>query len=168
MEKKKVSSRVARCGVMIALAIVFSYIEVLVPFNIGIPGIKLGLANVVIVFGLYILSPVDTFIISMLRIVIVGMLFGNGMSIIYSLSGGILSYLVMLLIKKLKGFSVIGVSVAGGVFHNVGQIAAAAVILASGSIFSYLPVLLVAGIITGMLIGIVAGRIIPIVRKEFF
>lgn len=162
----KASMRIARCGVLIAVAIVFSYLEVLVPFNFGIPGIKLGLANAVTLLGLYLISPTDTCVISMLRIFIIGVMFGNGMSIIYSLSGGILSFIVMFLIKKIKGFSVMGVSIAGGVAHNVGQIAAASVMLSSASIFSYLPVLLVAGIITGMLIGILTSRIIPVVKLK--
>lgn len=110
---------------LVALAMIFSYVESLIPINLGVPGIKLGVANLVTVTGLYILAPMEVFVVVILRVLLVGFMFGNGMSILYSLAGGILSFLVMLLLKRIKGFSMIGVSIAGGVSHNIGQIAVA-------------------------------------------
>lgn len=157
------AKRVAKVGVFVALAMVFSYIEVLIPFSIGIPGAKLGLANLVIVIGLYWMTPQETFLISMIRILLMGLLFGSGVSLVYSMAGGLLSFVMMLITKK--HFSMIGVSIIGGVSHNIGQIIAAAVVLESVKIATYLPVLIVAGIITGAVIGIVSGRILRVLKQ---
>lgn len=153
------AKRVAYTAILIALAMIFSYVEVLIPFHFGIPGIKLGLANLVVVIAIYILKPAQVMVISIARIVLVSFLFGNMSSMLYSLAGGILSFFVMLLLKKIKGFSMLGVSIAGGVSHNVGQLLLAAVVVENMSVFYYMPVLLVAGVITGMLIGVVAKRV---------
>lgn len=154
-------------GLMTALAMIFSYIEFLIPISIGIPGIKLGLANIVTVVALYILKPHEAFLINLVRIMLCGLLFGNSMSLIYSLSGGILSFVIMLLLKKINGFSVYGVSIAGGVTHNIGQILAAMAVLENVMIAYYLPVLLIAGAATGFLMGFLSSRIIPQARKIF-
>ena len=159
------SKRVAKCGLLIALAMVFSYVEVLIPFNFGIPGIKLGLANLIVVVGFYSMKTTDVIAVSLVRIFLSGLLFGNLMSILYSLSGGILSIIVMLLLKRLHKFSIVGVSIAGGVFHNIGQIIVAMLILENFAVAVYLPPLLIAGTITGMLIGILAMRMIPVLKK---
>ena len=103
------SRKVAGCGMLIALAMVFSYVEVLIPINFGIPGMKLGAANLVIVIGLYLLKPQEVLMISMIRIFLMGYMFGNGVSLLYSFAGGILSFLLMAVIRKMKGFSVVGV-----------------------------------------------------------
>ena len=139
--------------------------EFLIPVNFGIPGMKLGLANIVVTTALYVMKPYEAFLINLVRILLSGLLFGNGMSVIYSLSGGILSFAVMLLLKKIKGFSVFGVSIAGGVAHNTGQILAAMLVLENVLIAYYLPVLLISGAATGFLIGFLASRIIPQVKK---
>lgn len=157
--KRKMAKRVAYTAILIALAMIFSYVEVLIPFHFGIPGIKLGLANLVVVIAIYILKPAQVMVISIARIVLVSFLFGNMSSMLYSLAGGILSFFVMLLLKKIKGFSMLGVSIAGGVSHNVGQLLLAAVVVENMSVFYYMPVLLVAGVITGMLIGVVAKKV---------
>lgn len=154
------SKKVARMGVFIALAMIFSYIEVLIPFNFGIPGVKLGIANIVIVTSLYMFSTGEAFGISVIRIVLMGILFGNGMSLLYSLAGGSLSFLAMWIGKKTNWFSVMGVSMAGGVFHNVGQILAVMLVMKNTMFVAYLPVLLVAGIVTGYLIGALVNKII--------
>lgn len=112
------AKRVAYSAILIALAMIFSYVEVLIPFHFGIPGIKLGLANLVVVMAIYILKPAQTLVISIARIVLVSFLFGSMSSMLYSLAGGVLSFLVMLLLRKNKGFSVMGVSIAGGVSHK--------------------------------------------------
>lgn len=159
------AKRVAYSAIMISLAMIFSYIEVLIPFHFGIPGIKLGLANLVVVIALYILKPTEALLISVARIVLVSFLFGGMSSMLYSLAGGILSFLVMLLLKKCGGFSMMGISIAGGVSHNIGQLLVAAMVVESMNIFYYMPVLLVAGLITGMLIGIVAKSVCRHIKK---
>lgn len=159
------AKHVAKIGIFVALAMVFSYIEVLIPFNFGIPGVKLGIANIVVVTALYQLKAKEVFMISLVRIFLMGVLFGNGVSLIYSLAGGILSLSVMLICKKTNLFSVIGVSVAGGVSHNIGQILAAAFVIHNSSIFYYLVVLGIAGIVTGLLIGFLSEHIISAMKQ---
>ena len=159
------SRKVTYAAILVALAMTFSYIEVLIPINVGLPGMKLGLANLVVLIGFYILKPQEVFFISLVRILLMGCLFGNGLSLMYSLSGGILSYLIMLLLKNIKGFSIVGISIAGGVSHNIGQILAAILIIQNNKIIYYLPPLMIAGIITGVLIGFLAKMILPTVSK---
>lgn len=160
------AKKVSYCAIFVALALVFSYVEAMIPFNFGIPGIKLGIANLVIVIGLYLLKPHEVLIISVVRILLAGFMFGSGMSIIYSLAGGLLSFAVMLLLKKIKGFSILGVSIAGGVSHNMGQLLMAVLIVQNIKIGYYAPVLLFAGAVTGTIIGIVSGRILAAIRTE--
>ena len=143
-----------------ALALIFSYVESLIPFNFGVPGIKLGLANVVVVMALYKMKLPDTLLISLIRIALAGLLFGNIMSLIYSLAGGLLSLGVMIVIKKSRRFSCFGVSIAGGVFHNAGQILMAMLVTGIPVIAYYLPVLIICGIITGALIGLISSRVL--------
>ena len=162
------TKRIANMSMLVALAIIFSYIEFLIPINLGIPGMKLGLANLVIVTGLYYMSEKDVFLISLTRILLMGLLFGNGMSLLYSLTGGILSYIIMVTLKKKSSLSVFAVSVSGGVFHNIGQLAAAAFAVSNIHIFYYLPALLIAGVVTGSLIGIVSEKILKILKPNFF
>lgn len=153
-------NKVAYLGVFLALALVLSYVESLIPFYFGIPGVKLGLTNLVVVFMLYCVGTWEAFTISALRIVLAGFLFGNMFSILYSLAGGLLSFLAMYLLKKTKRFGVLPVSVSGGISHNVGQLTVAAAVVETGSIFYYLPVLLLAGAVTGLLIGAAAQEMI--------
>lgn len=153
-------NRVAYFGVFVALALIFSYVESLIPFHIGIPGVKLGLANLIVVIALYKADAKTALLLSVVRVLLSGFMFGNLASIMYSLAGGILSLAVMVLLKRREGFSVIGVSVAGGVFHNVGQLIVAAIVVQTYSIAGYFPVLLVAGVLTGFVIGVVASEMI--------
>lgn len=162
----KTSKRVSCCAMLVALAMIFGYVESMIPINFGVPGMKLGIANLVTVAGLYFLKPQEVFTVAVMRILLTGFMFGNGMSIIYSLAGGILSFAVMVLMKKSKGFSVIGISIAGGISHNVGQVMVAAYAVENLKIMYYLPVLLIAGTITGMLIGIVGSRILIAVKRQ--
>lgn len=149
-------SRVAYFGVFTALALIFSYVETLIPIHFGVPGMKLGLANLIIVIALYKMRVREAFLLSVLRVLLSGFLFGNYFSIIYSLSGALLSLSAMTLLKRAGGFSVMGVSTAGGVFHNIGQLIAAMVAVETFSAAYYMPVLLVAGAVTGFLIGAAA------------
>lgn len=149
-------SRVAYFGVFTALALIFSYVETLIPVNLGIPGVKLGLANLIIVVALYKMRLSEAYLLSVVRVLLAGFIFGNYFSIIYRLAGGLLSLTVMALLKKWGGFSLQGISIAGGVFHNIGQLIVAAVVVETFSVTYYFPVLLVAGLLTGLVIGIVA------------
>ena len=137
---------------MVALAFTLSYLESLIPFNFGIPGVKLGLANLVVVITLYSMGIKAAFPIAIIRILLAGLTFGNANSLLYSLGGGVLSLLIMWAVKN-TGLSVIGVSILGGVFHNIGQISVAALMMGTTKIAYYLPVLLIAGLVTGFLIG---------------
>lgn len=158
-------NRVAYFGVFVALALIFSYVETMIPFQIGIPGVKLGLANLIVVIALYKTDVKEALLLSVTRVVLSGFIFGNLASILYSLAGGLLSLAVMALLKKYADLSVIGVSVAGGVFHNIGQLVVAAIVVETYSVIGYLPVLLVAGLITGFVIGAVATEMIRRLRN---
>lgn len=153
------AKRVAYCAVFTALAMIFGYVEALIPFSVGIPGIKLGLANLVIVLALYMLPAYQALLIQLARIVLVSFLFGNMSMMLYSLAGGLLSFSVMSLLKGMKGFSITGVSISGGVSHNIGQLMMAMLVVHNVKIVYYLPVLLIAGLITGCLIGLLAHKI---------
>lgn len=153
-------SRVAYFGVFTALALIFSYVESLIPFQIGIPGVKLGLANLIIVIALYKLSLKETWILAVTRVLLSGFIFGNYFSIIYSLAGTALSLTVMAVLKKNGGFSVMGVSLAGGVAHNMGQLIVAMIVVETYSVAYYFPVLLIAGVVTGLLIGFVSNEML--------
>ena len=153
-------NRTAYFGVFTALALIFSYVETLIPIQLGIPGAKLGLANLVIVIVLYKTDWKEALLLSVVRIVLSGFLFGNLFSIIYSLAGGILSLAVMAAIRKDKGFSVIGVSMAGGVCHNIGQLIVAMIVVQTYQVGYYLPVLLIAGLATGTLIGVISSGVL--------
>lgn len=159
------TKKIAYLGLLIALAFVFSYIEFLIPVNIGVPGAKLGLANLVIIVALYTLNEKDAFVLSMIRIVLVGFTFANLASMLYSLAGGILSFGAMVLAKKTKKLSITGVSVIGGVFHNIGQIIMAIWVVKTASLIYYLPVLLVSGIVAGIAIGILGGMVTKRIKR---
>ena len=161
-------NRVAYFGVFTALALIFSYIETLVPISFGIPGVKLGLANLIIVIALYKIPLREVYVLSIVRVLLSGVLFGNYFSIAYSLAGGLLSLTVMALLKKAGGFRVIGISIAGGVCHNIGQLVVAMIVVETFAMSYYMPVLLVAGLITGFLIGVVADQVLRRISDIMF
>lgn len=161
-------SRVAYFGVFTALALIFSYVETLIPFNFGIPGVKLGLANLIIVIALYKLKLSDVYLLSIVRVLLNGFIFGNYFSIIYSLAGGLLSLTVMAVFKKKDLLSVFGISMAGGVMHNVGQLIVAMLIVETFSVVYYVPVLLISGLLTGFMIGVVSGEMLKRLRNMQF
>ena len=158
-------TKVAYFGVFTALALIFSYVETLIPIHLGIPGVKLGLANLIIVITLYKMGTKESYILSVVRIVLAGFIFANMFSILYSMAGGLLSLTVMVFLKQTDKFSVMGISMAGGVFHNIGQLIMAAIVLESLSITYYLPVLLVSGVLTGFLIGFIANEMLKRLGK---
>ncbi len=150
---------VALYGMLISLAFIFSYIEAAIPIPIPVPGVKLGLANLVSIVGLYTVGIKGTIAVSLVRIVLVGFTFGNLSSMIYSLAGGTVSLIFMILLKKTGKFSQVGVSIMGGIGHNIGQLTAAALITETAGVFYYLPFLMVAGVIAGAVIGLLGGLV---------
>ena len=159
-------SKAAYFGVFTALALIFSYVETLIPIQFGVPGIKLGLANLIIVIVLYKTDWREALLLSVVRIILAGFIFGSLFSIIYSLAGGILSLAVMALLKRTDRFSVAGISIAGGVCHNIGQLIVAMVVVETYQVGYYL--LLIAGLITGAVIGATAGEVLKRIRDLSF
>ena len=145
---------------LLALALLCGYVESLIPFNFGIPGIKLGLANIVVVIALYRMGMKEALLISVARILLSGFLFGNMFAVIYSLAGGFLSLLVMFFLKAKVRLNIISVSAAGGIAHNLGQLIVAALVVENMNLMYYMSVLFFAGLVTGLLIGVVSREIL--------
>lgn len=159
------AARTARYGVLIALAFIFSYIEAMIPIPFPVPGIKLGLANLVTITGIYTVGPAGAAVVSLLRVVLVGFTFGNLFSMWYGLSGCIVSLVCMILLKRWGRLSILGVSAAGGAAHNLGQLCMAAFLVENGAVFVYLPALLAAGVAAGGLIGLLGGLVTERVER---
>lgn len=158
--------RTAYIGVLAALTIIFSYIEVLIPFSIGIPGAKLGIANLGIIISLYYLGARDAFIVNFIRIFILALLFGNIYTFAFSISGGLFSLGIMAICKKIFPLGIVTVSTLGGISHNLAQLMAAYMIIGSRSLIYYLVPLIIAGTITGATIGIVSVIILKTLKKR--
>lgn len=158
------SQQIARYALLTALAMVLSWLESMVPVATAVPGVKLGLTNLVVIFALYRMRLRDAVTISLIRVLLVSMTFGNAYSFAYSFAGAVLSLAVMALLKKTGKFSMLGVSVAGGVCHNVGQILVAMTVLETARLVYYLPVLMVSGIAAGVCIGVVGAIITKRIR----
>lgn len=156
---KKVKN-IAMCGVLTTLAMIFSYIDSLILIPIPVPGVRIGISNIAIITVLYIVGVKETIFVNILRIALTSILFGNATSFWFSITGGMLSIVVMILLKKLDIFSPVGVSVAGGVSHNIGQIIAAVIIMETNAILYYLPVLLITGTVAGIVVGVVAAMVL--------
>ena len=155
---------VARVALMASLALIFSYVEAIIPYNPGIPGIKLGIANVVTVIALYKYGWKEAASVSVIRIIVAGLLFNGVFGMLYSLAGAVLSLIGMIGLKKTGLFSVIGVSMAAGVLHNMGQLFMAAALIEDLRIFFYFPVLLFSGIAAGILVGIISTMVLRVVK----
>ncbi len=159
---------IAFLGVFLGFALVLSYVESLIPFYFGVPGMKLGLTNLAIVLILYSRGPKEAYIVSIARVFLAGFLFGNLFSIVYSLAGAILSLTVMVLLKRLTGLRVMTVSAIGGISHNIAQLFVAAVLVENYNIFFYVPVLMIAGLITGLIIGVISQELLIRLRRFLF
>lgn len=142
-------------ALFICVALLLSYVESLIPFFGGVPGMKLGLPNLVVVFVLWKYGCKEAIMVNLVRILMSGLLFGNLFSILFSISGAVISFMFMCLSKKC-GFSIYGVSMVGAVFHNVGQILVAMLIVQTVSVGIYVPILMIAALITGYIIGMIA------------
>ncbi len=162
------TKKVAFLGLSIALAMILSFVESQIPALVAIPGIKVGLPNLVMVFLLYRVGWKETVIVSIVRILLVSMLFGNVQTLTFSVAGALLSLISMILLKKLNWFSCITVSIVGGIFHNVGQIIAACFWTQTAQVALYLPVLLVSGTVAGAVIGLISGMIVKRLEKWKF
>ena len=150
-------SNVALYGMFVSVALILSYIEALIPIKMVVPGIKIGLANVLIVWVLYSMGVKSAAIVSLVRVFICGLLFGNLYTILFSLVGATLSLGIMYVLKRFTKLSVVGVSVAGGVFHNLGQIIVAMIVLENVYVSFYFPVLIISGVVSGIAVGILGG-----------
>ncbi len=160
------AKRTAYTGLLVAVAFLLSYIESLLPLSLGIPGVKLGLANLAVFAALYITNTKNALFVSVARIVLVSLTFGNAFSLVYSIAGGMLSLLLMVLCKKSKAFSKVGVSIVGGVSHNIAQIGVAICVLETPELIWYLPALLISGTVAGAIIGLVGALILERFMKN--
>lgn len=158
--------KIARMGLLTALALILSYVESLIPAFVAVPGVKMGLANIVVVFALYTLGPGEAAIVSIIRVFLSSLLFGSILSLSYSAAGAVISLLSMIILMKTKIFGVTSVSVTGGVFHNLGQILVACLVLETDVLLYYLPVLILSGTITGAVIGIASSIVIKRLQKS--
>jgi len=163
LDRKKIALR----AILLALTIAAGYAERLIPFDFAVPGVKLGLPNAAVLIGLYLLSFRDGLIIVAFKCALTALLFGSAGSFLFSVCGSVLSFAAMCLAMKIlkQKISPVGVSVVGAVFHNAGQLAAAAPLLGTHKIFYYLPVLLVSGVIAGAAVGAIVGAAIKILKS---
>ena len=166
-EKLSKSRRLAMRGIMVPFAMILSYLESLIPFNFVVPGAKIGLANTVTVFALLRIGTADALIVSTIRAVLTAVLFGNVVMMVYSLAGGSLSVLIMSLFSRSGKFGVIGISIAGAVSHNIGQCFAASILMRNKNILWYLPALLLYGVISGLVTGIISSELIKRIDLQF-
>lgn len=164
---KATKKKIAVLGLCTAVALILAYVEsMLPPLFHAVPGIKIGLPNIIIVFVLYRIGVKEAAVVSLIRMLAVSFMFGNMMALVYSLAGALLSMLVMVALKKLNFLSVVGVSVAGGVFHNVGQILAAMVLLGTAELGYYLIVLAITGTVSGIFVGLCGASIVKRIHKK--
>lgn len=160
-------NKTAFMGLLLAFALILSYIETLIPLNVGIPGIKLGLANLAVLLCLYLSDWKEALLLTTVKALLSGLLFGNLFMIIYSLAGAWLSCLIMIAMKKSQWFHVPVVSAAGGVMHNAGQLLVAAFVVKTYGVFYYIPVLIIAGLIVGLITGSLASLVLPYIKNIF-
>ncbi len=158
------ASKVARFGLLTAVALILGWLEQMVPIAATLPGIKLGLANTVLLYAIYLMDTKSAALLMVLKVLLSGFLFAGLSAMLYSFAGGVVSLLVMLLMKKVPGISIVGVSVSGAVAHNMAQIATASLVVRSMALVGYLPALLIAAVITGVLTGVAAKYALPGMR----
>ena len=157
MKEYSRTKQVAMMGMLVGVALVLSYIEALIPIPMGIPGAKIGLANLAIVVALYLFGEKKAFGIAIILLLLVAFTFGNVAAFLYSLGGMLLSFFTMAILRKTGKFSIVSVSCMGGVMHNMGQLVMAFFILQTQVLWTYLPVLILTGVISGVVIGILGG-----------
>jgi len=163
-----INKRTPYLGVLLAFALILSYIESIIPINIGIPGIKLGLSNLAVILTIYMFRPSDGILICLLKSSLSCLLFGNMTMAMYSIFGALISCIIMLLVKKYIPLHIITVSAIGGVFHNLAQLCVGYFIIRSRGIFYYVPVLIISGLLFGMLIGYLGHLLLPYITKFIY
>lgn len=157
---------IAYFGLLLSLALILSYVESLIPFFVSVPGVKLGLANLVVLICLYCFPARYAFLLYGMRVLLAGLLFGNLFSILYSLAGALLSLTVMFFAKRFLRLGILGVSILGGVFHNVGQLLVAIAVVSNYRIGYLFPYLMLSGILTGAVIGVITNSVVPYLKKH--
>lgn len=157
--------RIAMCGMLLGFALLLGYVESLIPFSITVPGAKLGLANMSVVVCLFLLGPRYAICISVGRILISSFLFGNSFGLLYSLSGGVFSFLIMFVYQKIAKGEILFTSALGGIAHNMAQIFIAFCVVRTGVIFYYIPVLVCVGLLTGIFNGLIAKLVLSRISK---
>lgn len=165
MSKRFSTKNVALCGLLTAMMLILGFIESQIPLNFGVPGIKLGLSNGVLLFALYMLDTPKAFVLMVLKVVLSGLLFGGVSAMMYAAAGGLLSMLTMILLKKL-GFSIYPVSMVGAVAHNAGQVLLAMLILRTSGLLYYLAVLALVGLLCGFLTATVARAVMKYLKNS--
>lgn len=161
---RKNTKRLATLSVIIATAIILSFVESRIPAFVAIPGVKVGLANIAVIFALYKLGIGDAVCVSLIRVVLISLLFGSVMSLWYSLGGAVLSFSAMLAMKYLTPANTVSVSLTGGVAHNIGQILVACLVLDTNVLFYYLPFLLLSGVVAGIAVGLASALLIKRIK----
>ena len=164
-DRKFDTKRLTTLSILVSLAMILSYVESLIPPLVAVPGVKLGLSNIATVFALYTLGAPSAVAVSLVRVALSALLFGNFVSLLYSVSGAALALAFMILLGRLKSFSSVGVSVAGGVAHNAGQIIAACLVMENAAISLYFPPLIISGTVAGVAIGAAAGILVKKTEK---
>lgn len=162
---KKNIKKITLMAIFIALALVLSYVDSLISLPIAVPGVKLGIANIAIIYTLYKIGTKEAIIISILRIILSSILFGNIVSLAYSIAGAILSLTMMIILKKFTSFSIITVSIVGAIMHNVGQIIMAIILMGTKEIIYHLPVLVVTGVVSGICVGILSALVLKYTKN---
>lgn len=158
--KKNDTKRLTVLSLLIAVAMILSYIEAQIPLSVAVPGVKIGLSNIATVFALYTIGAPAAVAVSVVRVILSSLLFGNFAMMIYSLSGAALALIFMILTKRIRVFSVIGVSVTGGVMHNAGQVIAAAVMMENAGIAAYVIPLIISGTLAGVAVGVISALLV--------
>lgn len=161
---RRSTRRVALCGLLLSLMLVLGYVEHLIPVAAGVPGIKLGLSNGILIFAVYMLDIPTAYILMVLKVVLSGTMFGGVSAMMYAFAGGLLSLTAMVLLSRVKGLHPVTVSMVGGVMHNVGQVTLAMIMLQTSRLAWYLAVLMVVGLICGALTGVCANQVMKYMK----
>lgn len=160
--------KTALSGVMVTLALIFSFIETLIPLPMAVPGLKLGLANIVVLFSIYKIGYKEALLINIVRIVLSGLLFGNMMAIMYALSGAVFSFMIMFVLKKLTDYHIITISIFGAVFHIIGQLIVAGFVVGFGPVLFYIAPLFATALVSGTVIGIICNILVARISIDMF
>ena len=164
--KKFDTVKLTTLSMLVAVAMILSYIEAQIPLSVSVPGVKLGLSNIATLFALYTLGASEAVLVSLVRVVLSSLLFANPIMMIYSLSGAALALITMILIKRMGIFSILGVSVVGGVMHNAGQIISAVIMMKNSGVAYYLVPLIISGTVAGVAIGVISAILVKKIGKE--